>query len=861
MNRHQRKASHVLVAVIGLMLALPHASAQQQGVADWEGNDCASGFWYGFMNFCWGAQPSPDEGVNSMSWHAIIADVAPAEVTLDGDTTLDQLTVFNESHLIMQNGRSITLRGTNFYEDPLIESGTLGIATGTLTMGSTGANTNIRFIGGDSLLISPGAPGKGFTGTLLMSDSMNNRIYDGEALGRLLSIDNGITIRGAGQIGLNQTWIENHGAIIGLNAAAPLVIDPVDSQPFMNFGLLRAEGPDSILRLAGGVYINDDSAGFPGAGEIQAQQGVVELDGATVRHGTLGGLAPGTFRAGPTFNPTIHDVELIRGIEVPHNRSLTLQDGIVNHSGNGAITLTGVSTLWIGKVDTDGVQLSGHGEVVLTNFGGNVIRAVGGTGVLHNVNNTIRGTGQIGLQSASLLDLVNEGKILADQTDQVLAVTRMTSEVENSGQFGAANGGILQVRETSIHNLSGGELFADADSTIVGTQLGVTDGSINGEGTFTAGAVFSNPTTLDNVALNIATTEVAHLRVNGDIANNSNILLNVGGGNGSKLDVNGDRTIHGNGMITFDVGWFRPASAPDTLTLGPGQVLLIPDTNASHTIDAGLALVNQGIIEIDGDQLIRAGSDSLENDGTIEIINGGELLFGTASSLVNRGDITIDSASSITGNFFITFENGAVTVNGSISPNNSILQIGGALRGTGSILANSWMNVQDGTVEPGSEPGAIGTLTMNWFQSGPNSHTILDIAGPESGVDHDRILVNNVASLGGTLKIELPPGYLPSVRETFSVLTAATVNGNFDEVVGPGQWSVAVEGTDVIVRFDAPPPMGDLNGDNSVGVPDLLLLLAQWGDCPSPPAACPADLDGSGAVGVPDLLLLLQNWI
>ncbi len=48
----------------------------------------------------------------------------------------------------------------------------------------------------------------------------------------------------------------------------------------------------------------------------------------------------------------------------------------------------------------------------------------------------------------------------------------------------------------------------------------------------------------------------------------------------------------------------------------------------------------------------------------------------------------------------------------------------------------------------------------------------------------------------------------------------------------------------------------DLDGDGSVGVSDLLSLLASWGPCKN----CPADFDGSGAVGVSDLLALLANW-
>lgn len=48
----------------------------------------------------------------------------------------------------------------------------------------------------------------------------------------------------------------------------------------------------------------------------------------------------------------------------------------------------------------------------------------------------------------------------------------------------------------------------------------------------------------------------------------------------------------------------------------------------------------------------------------------------------------------------------------------------------------------------------------------------------------------------------------------------------------------------------------DLDGNGTVGVPDLILLLGSWGACP----CCPADLDGDGKVRVPDLIILLGSW-
>jgi hypothetical protein len=76
----------------------------------------------------------------------------------------------------------------------------------------------------------------------------------------------------------------------------------------------------------------------------------------------------------------------------------------------------------------------------------------------------------------------------------------------------------------------------------------------------------------------------------------------------------------------------------------------------------------------------------------------------------------------------------------------------------------------------------------------------------------------------------------------------------------PGQTiSLTVSGNhrtaEAVYRFAA-----DINGDGTVGVSDLLLLLGAWGQCPDPLADCPADIDGDGDVGVTDFLALLANW-
>ena len=83
------------------------------------------------------------------------------------------------------------------------------------------------------------------------------------------------------------------------------------------------------------------------------------------------------------------------------------------------------------------------------------------------------------------------------------------------------------------------------------------------------------------------------------------------------------------------------------------------------------------------------------------------------------------------------------------------------------------------------------------------------------------------------------------------------------ELIAGGRFTTAGESVSAYwARWGPDVPLGDLDGDCIVGVPDLLLLLGNWGPCADCklPGDCPADLDGNCTVGVKDLLILLGNW-
>ena len=87
-------------------------------------------------------------------------------------------------------------------------------------------------------------------------------------------------------------------------------------------------------------------------------------------------------------------------------------------------------------------------------------------------------------------------------------------------------------------------------------------------------------------------------------------------------------------------------------------------------------------------------------------------------------------------------------------------------------------------------------------------------------------------------------------------------NGYPGGAYGTNDWLPSIEiglpNGDLAMRIEGSRP-ADLNGDGEVGVADLLILLASWGECPQK-GGCPADIDENGSVGVADLLILLSQW-
>jgi hypothetical protein len=109
----------------------------------------------------------------------------------------------------------------------------------------------------------------------------------------------------------------------------------------------------------------------------------------------------------------------------------------------------------------------------------------------------------------------------------------------------------------------------------------------------------------------------------------------------------------------------------------------------------------------------------------------------------------------------------------------------GTLAITGSTLSgNSATIAGSGIYNDGVFPvRGLVTLDGDYFQTA-GGRLSLNIGGPQAGTDYDRLVVNGVATLAGTLDLHLVNGYQPQTGDQFQPLLFAQGQGAFAHYTG-----------------------------------------------------------------------------
>lgn len=248
--------------------------------------------------------------------------------------------------------------------------------------------------------------------------------------------------------------------------------------------------------------------------------------------------------------------------------------------------------------------------------------------------------------------------------------------------------------------------------------------------------------------------------------------------------------------------------------------------------------------------------------GTLSVLDGAAVTSDNGfvgTTFGGMGDVIIQGPGSVWSNADDVSVTSVLTVaeGGILVADSVLVEAMGQLDGDGAIEA---LVTNEGIVRPGYPTG---TLTINGsFGNGATGDLRIELAGRDPG-GFDAIAVEGPVLLGGTLNVSLIDGFIPIAGDTFTIITANFISGDFNLITlpklpPPRFWEVLQDANSVTLHVGPVIP-GDLDGDGIVGASDLLILLVSWGlcdDCDD----CPADLNGDCSVGAADLLILLVNW-
>ena len=219
------------------------------------------------------------------------------------------------------------------------------------------------------------------------------------------------------------------------------------------------------------------------------------------------------------------------------------------------------------------------------------------------------------------------------------------------------------------------------------------------------------------------------------------------------------------------------------LTLNDVQVRI---TNTDRLKLAG-DLTNNATIQHHGS--IRTAQLRLTQDVAID--GDGEIVFVTNSGdnqIRGSGDPRLTFGENQTrrvpdggrGRLRVRFENrGTVYVIGWLDVDgDGVLEntTGGRITGDGRIfLTNQKTLTNHGIINPGNSPGSLRFDNAN-LEFADEGELIIEISPDE----HDRIVVEEEVTLGGTLTVNLRDGFTPDPTDSFTIFTADRITGTFD---------------------------------------------------------------------------------
>lgn len=563
--------------------------------------------------------------------------------------------------------------------------------TGGLTLNGT---VNIA---NGSILAPQGDQTIGGTGTIVFADTNSSNRLNVEAGN--LTLGSGITVRGnTGHIGQQSflggaSTLTNNGTIQADVAGGTITLN-------VNGGVTNS---GTLAALNGGTLLLSSNVNNAVGSQILAGAGSTVVQNGVTLNGVINVAGGGAFRASGSANNFLSAATLNGTLDLASTSAIERVVGGLNL--NGTVNIGNNSIL----APQGDQTIGGNGTIVFADASVSNRLNVEAGNLTIGAGVTVRGnTGVIGQQAflGGAATLTNNGVIQADVSGGTITLG-VSGAVTNNGTLAARNGGTLLLN-SSVNNLAGSQIVADAGSTV--TQNGVTlNGTIKVDGAGNFRASGSGNNFLDSAnftgTLDLA-TGFGIERVTNGLALNGTVNI----GNASILAPQGNQTISGTGAIVFADG-----NASNRLNVEAGNL----------TIGAGVTV--RGTTGVIGQQAFAGGAATLTNNGAIQAdVAGGTITLGVSSGVVNNTSLaalnggTLVLASGVTQNPGGTINAGA----GSTVLQSGVTINGGSLNstGTGRLVAtangNNFINgvTLNGTLDLASSAGiqrVTGGLVLN----------------------------------------------------------------------------------------------------------------------------------------------------
>ncbi len=281
-------------------------------------------------------------------------------------------------------------------------------------------------------------------------------------------------------------------------------------------------------------------------------------------------------------------------------------------------------------------------------------------------------------------------------------------------------------------------------------------------------------------------------------------------------------------------------------TIGAGAHIILGSSSSFPQLQAG---TNNGELELTSGAVLSL--PSLINNGRIIVSGDNTTKLTINPTLTNKGELSINDSAVV--EVASTFESHAGSTNkieGELTA--PILRfLGGDFSGNGTINGNLLEHVV-GNLAPGQSPGIL-TINANYVQSSTATLDI-ELGGLIPGTEHDQLVINGDATLAGTLRLVPLKGFLPLVGQAYEILTVTggTHTGEFETIVGPGEYNVAYTADGVTVTVLTMP--ADSDGDNDLDLFDFRdLTTCMPNSIPAAGVDCSIfDMNADGSVNLVD---------